>query len=307
MGRGRRALQEKAEFLREEAEYVFGETPVAEPRSIGTDHISGEIDLRAQKTLQRKGWNTADIQNLFPKIPGIRYEVKIVQLRRNLVQIQGLLRGTNNNEVLGRMKRTLDLEHKIAYHNGLEIIDPENQGQGIGLRFFMSSLEQYEKHGIQSIDMYANSQIGGYFWARVGFQLSSAEAGLVVRRSLEETLEELEEAMKILNSADSPNSQQAIDDLGVNISFLKETLGNKKIRMDLVAAFRPLVRIDKGALNSLRQEHPDIAETLAGLRGKPDDPLSGKTLLLGSGWAGSFGIGDPLSREILEEYLRSKN
>ena len=306
MGRGRRT--EKQNFLREEAEHDFQETSLSHPQPVQEEHVWGEIDLPAEKNLQARGWSREDLLGLFPWVPGIGCEIKVLRLRRDVVQIQGLLRDAGSGETLGRIRRTLDLRHNIAYHNALEILDPENQNRGIGMNFFLASLRQYEKRGIQSIELYANSQIGGYFWARAGFQLSSPEAGLQVRRKLEDHKQKLEEAAYLLRSLqeDFPelSLEQAQRDLATNLDFLQEILGEKHMRIDRVAAFRPLVRMPSAALELI--EDPEAASLLRQLRGKNDDPLSGKTLLRQSGWSGTFELNNPLCQEILQSYLRSR-
>ncbi len=61
-------------------------------------------------------------------------------------------------------------------------LDEDIQGQGFGVRYLERLKDAYRNHGIQRLDLTANVDVGGYSWARAGFDFADTES----RRKLAE-------------------------------------------------------------------------------------------------------------------------
>ena len=63
-------------------------------------------------------------------------------------------------------------------------IDSDEQGSGFGSEFFFHSEEAYTNYGISEIKVHANITVGGYAWARMGFDFDSDD----VRQDFADTI-----------------------------------------------------------------------------------------------------------------------
>ena len=70
----------------------------------------------------------------------------------------------------------------VAHHDLLSIYD-DKQGQGIGSKFIKASDEYYRKVGVDEIRLTANVDVGGYAWAKQGFDFvdPSAAGGVIMK------------------------------------------------------------------------------------------------------------------------------
>lgn len=70
---------------------------------------------------------------------------------------------------VGEATRTiLRPEQRTVRHDGMGI-EPGFQGQGFATRFNARVEESYRAHGIERIELNANIDVGGYAWARAGY------------------------------------------------------------------------------------------------------------------------------------------
>jgi hypothetical protein len=60
-------------------------------------------------------------------------------------------------------------------HHDLFVIPEKLQGKGLSKRVFRLLYEQYKNAGVQTVDVYANINVGGYTWAKYGFTAMSGE------------------------------------------------------------------------------------------------------------------------------------
>lgn len=252
----------------------------------------------ALEMLRREGIDLEDLQEFVTCPKGLSLETTLLRVAPNMVQVRSLLRHPNGR-VCAHLVRSIDLQKKIAYHNSFVVHDPQDQDRGIGLQTFLGHLPLYEKLGISQIDLYANSQVGGYFWARIGFQPIHPDAGLVVRERLQKEADSLRELRLVLESLEDPRLEETIRDLGLNEEFISGIDHPETgLRLHELSRYRPRVRIPQNT------DLPDeIRARLREFDGNPESPRSGKSLLLGSGWAGVFYLDD---QEALWEYVRGK-
>lgn len=62
-------------------------------------------------------------------------------------------------------------EGEVRVHHDTLTLDPEARGAGFGTAFFEHSLAQYPKLGVDKVTVHAASTVGGYAWAKAGFDL----------------------------------------------------------------------------------------------------------------------------------------
>lgn len=72
------------------------------------------------------------------------------------------------NSKVGSMWRTIDPKTGEVGHESFKL-DPDFQATGIGKELFRSHLGIYERIDAKSVELLANVTVGGYAWARYGF------------------------------------------------------------------------------------------------------------------------------------------
>lgn len=131
----------------------------------------------------------------------------------------------NPDQVVGRADRKFYQEQsgsemeQVAYHD-LFRLAPEYQGQGVAKTFLRNSIGAYEELGIDRIPMMAAKTVGGYAWARYGWQLSDyAMENRQLEQQVEQRLEalkldsETEEMVQNILDVDHPKKVWALSDL----------------------------------------------------------------------------------------------
>lgn len=80
---------------------------------------------------------------------------------------------------VGEATRTiLRSDQRAVRHDGMGI-EPGFQGQGFATRFNARAEESYRTHGIERIELNANIDVGGYAWARAGYDFRDDNARAV--------------------------------------------------------------------------------------------------------------------------------
>ncbi|MEV6798531.1 hypothetical protein AB0M91_09305 [Micromonospora rifamycinica] len=168
-----------------------------------------------------------------------------------------------NGDHVGSLTRGISEDDTEAYalHAMLSIDDPELQGAGFA-RAFNSHLEDwYRQAGIRRIELEANIDVGGYAWARSGYDFKTPAAALKIMGRLEEFLGRAERG--------------ALD------------IPEDRIDAQIEAAEALLERIRTAAFGSV--DYPSAYE-VSQLGRWPgagrDDVWIGKATLLGSSWEG---------------------
>lgn len=79
---------------------------------------------------------------------------------------------------VGKFSRNISDENgdRVAIHESLEI-DPAHHGQGLADRFNTHAVAQYQKIGVDRIELEAGLTVGGYAWARQGYRLKDESEG----------------------------------------------------------------------------------------------------------------------------------
>ncbi len=68
-------------------------------------------------------------------------------------------------------------------HNGM-VVNPSYQKQGFGSQFFFASEDKYREMGVSEIRLKANNDVGGYAWARMGFDFADDSGRITCRTAL---------------------------------------------------------------------------------------------------------------------------
>lgn len=85
----------------------------------------------------------------------------------------GIITDITNGKKVGSFAREIDQARDgvHVYHDSLSI-NPSHQGRGFGTAFFEGSLAKYKERGVVSLRVTAGSSVGGYQWARRGFDFN---------------------------------------------------------------------------------------------------------------------------------------
>ena len=94
-----------------------------------------------------------------------------------------------DGQQVGYFKRVLytDDEGKLVAEHQELFLDPQYQGRGLADRFNSHTISQYQKYGVDRIELEASAEVGGYAWARQGFRFrgTDQERGDFLNRQLD--------------------------------------------------------------------------------------------------------------------------
>jgi hypothetical protein len=112
-----------------------------------------------------EAWNTVD------ETTGTRGIVQSITLkdgsRGPTVEVEGIVR-TADGSYVGGFTRSIYVKLKEVHHD-LFTLNGSQQGTGFGSAWYQSSEVTYKEAGIKEVTIYANIDVGGYAWARMGF------------------------------------------------------------------------------------------------------------------------------------------
>lgn len=112
--------------------------------------------------------------------------ISVKEAGRKHFQVEGDLLDANGRKV-GKFNRGLHVDPEdgklYAVHGDLEI-DPNLQGQGFAQAFNANLIEWYRANGVDRVDLYANLDVGGYAWARAGYDWAEEEGPATIRKLL---------------------------------------------------------------------------------------------------------------------------
>lgn len=95
-------------------------------------------------------------------------KIKITSISSSVVQ--GIILDSKGNKV-GDIKRKFDFTQKTVHHSYLSL-DDQAQKSGFGSRFYYASERLYPSMGFNKVSIEANKDVGGYAWARMGYDFS---------------------------------------------------------------------------------------------------------------------------------------
>jgi GNAT superfamily N-acetyltransferase len=116
-------------------------------------------------------------------------------LRSTIAMIQTSLTGESSITIWGIIvtktgERVGDFSRTLKYgdaHHSFFVMDKSWQGQGFGSKFYRASENVYRRIGVGEVHLSANADVGGYAWARLGFDFvdgaGSREARLITEEA----------------------------------------------------------------------------------------------------------------------------
>jgi|SRR3990167_4521384 len=120
---------------------------------------------------------------------GINTNVTSVSLTKSgKIRISGRVYNAQGDEI-GTMVRNLDNNPydagiPIITNSVLTITEPSYIGSGFGAKFYKNSEELAMEYGIEAIELNANSEVGGYAWARMGYDFTDRIDRNLIKQSL---------------------------------------------------------------------------------------------------------------------------
>lgn len=104
--------------------------------------------------------------------------------------------------IVGTFTRYFYGNKNEVHHDYFKLYDTRDEGSGFGSAFYQNSEAQYEKMGVKKISLFANLSVGGYAWARMGYdfdeesKLENALARLNSRIQSNYTFKQIDEYEK---------------------------------------------------------------------------------------------------------------
>lgn len=111
-------------------------------------------------------------KRIFDANLGDGYTSNVEGVRRtdNSVFVEGrIFKNGREAGTFDRILTTNDNGSLSVYHDGL-LLDRPHQGSGVGDRFNTHAVQEYQKLGVDRIELTAGDTVGGFAWARQGFQ-----------------------------------------------------------------------------------------------------------------------------------------
>ena len=97
---------------------------------------------------------------------GVRTEVNAINARYRSIEVFGDIYDANGKNI-GEFQRIIHSDGEV--HNEYLKLDRIEQGSGFGAKLYENSELTYLEAGIENVTIYANIDVGGYAWARMGF------------------------------------------------------------------------------------------------------------------------------------------
>lgn len=167
-------------------------TTSAGPRSLGD-----LIDMAPRYGTPEYAAMDRDIRAAFGgEFAGFRAEVKTwhpADQWSPRLQVDGDIHDARGRAV-GRFSQDYhrDRSGKLIAHHGLMTLDPSAQGSGFATTYGMNLVNYYRESGVAELHTLANIDVGGYTWARGGFDFANASAARNVLNRLEGLLSRLQ-------------------------------------------------------------------------------------------------------------------
>jgi len=89
-------------------------------------------------------------------------------------EIHDSINDPNGLGKIGYFTRDIDMTNKSIDHTHFEL-NMSYQNQGIGMDFYRTSEQSYSDAGFETIKLYADMSVGGYAWARMGYDFDNTQ------------------------------------------------------------------------------------------------------------------------------------
>lgn len=132
--------------------------------------LKGVVD---HKSLVR---NMAKTFEIYDKESDLRTEIISLSSNKEALRIEGVFKNKDGNSV-GTFTREMhrDGNGRLLVHHNYFRLEKQYEGTGVGSRFVRHLEQKYKKMGVNQIYLLANLDVGGYAWARMGFDFAHKE------------------------------------------------------------------------------------------------------------------------------------
>ena len=144
------------------------EAHIARDRDINQQFLSN-LNLRGvtnQKTLARQLSRTFEI---YDKESGLRTRINTVVESHGKLRVEGDFMKDGHSVGVFTREFHRDGDGRLLVHHNYFRLDKAYEGTGVGSRFVRHLEQKYKKMGVNQIYLMANLDVGGYAWARMGF------------------------------------------------------------------------------------------------------------------------------------------
>lgn len=196
---------------------------------------------------------------------GNGYQARVLGVREIPNGISVVVKIRKGHVEVAESSRELSIDgagRLVAHHETL-YVNPAHQNQGIADRFNAHAIAEYQKLGVDRIDLHAGDTVGGYAWARQGFRIFEGDRKKFLLTQLDRVSSELHKpvvkpyAKKL--KADAEVLRKAIN-AGEDVQPIHiASLGEKYARYEA------------------RDDHGNTYKT-----------WPGKSLLIGTNWLGAY-------------------
>ena len=189
----------------------------------------------------------------------------------------------SEDKYIGELERVIRPGSSSVY-NALFRINPSVRGQGIGTEIFQHFEDYWTTHGIEYMEVSANIDVGGYAWARAGYDWTNSD-GIIT----ESTYSRVRGLLDQINEA------------AISFRYMPGNQGNPEAETHFIDVQREVQRILTAMLNIRRDQDGVIGLgdiptpfELSELGRRPgDENWPGKKGLLGSSWGGRKDLKKP--------------
>lgn len=103
---------------------------------------------------------------------GNGYQARVASVRDipNGISVTVKIRKGHEEAALSTRELAFDGAGRLVAHHETLYVEPKHQGKGIADRFNAHAVAEYQRIGVDRIDLQAGDAVGGYAWARQGFR-----------------------------------------------------------------------------------------------------------------------------------------
>jgi hypothetical protein len=150
-----------------------GSLALSEVKTIPVEPVTSLDQLFSMDSMAIKSYLNEDL-SFADKQSGLTAQVSRVSVKEDGGLISWTVNITGpNGEVAGVASRTLVRDATTGdlrvVHTYFELLQPDMQGSGFATRWNQQAEKWYADHGIKEISLNANIDVGGYAWARAGY------------------------------------------------------------------------------------------------------------------------------------------
>lgn len=196
---------------------------------------------------------------------GDGYQARVVGVRTipNGVAVTIKIRKGHEEVALSTRELSIDGAGKLVAHHETLYVEPKHQNQGIADRFNAHAVAEYQKIGVDRIDLHAGDTVGGYAWARQGFRIFEGDR----KKFLTDQLDRLDTTL--LKPVLKPHAKKVRDEAA---ALRKAIEASEDVQ--------PIHLASLGERYARYESHDDHGNTYTS--------WPGKNLLIGTNWLGQY-------------------